>query len=167
MFTVCILEPCCVMTEPEYDPGPRPVWHRSPGGWPPSCGHPQRERRKATITTYKEKSTAEAWLQGRARGWYSTDGWMFEGVMPPAGERFRIMTTVGSLNTHLEHAAPFAIPFPTVEMAREYAEDWHEYPDALRRKEILFNIVGDQDTIVRWSSYGVSVGHELSAGAYA
>ncbi|MGW1784923.1 hypothetical protein ACWCQQ_38335 [Streptomyces sp. NPDC002143] len=92
---------------------------------------------------------------------------MFEGVMPPAGERFRIMTTVGSLNTHLEHAAPFAIPFPTVEMAREYAEDWHEYPDALRRKEILFNIVGDQDTIVRWSSYGVSVGHELSAGAYA
>ncbi|WP_030570081.1 hypothetical protein [Streptomyces aureocirculatus] len=65
------------------------------------------------------------------------------------------------------HAAPFEIPFPTIEMAREYAEDWHEYPDGNRRKKILFNIVGDQDTIVRWSSYGVSIGHELAAGAYA
>ncbi|MFB7919518.1 hypothetical protein [Streptomyces sp. NPDC056061] len=124
-------------------------------------------RRKATITTYEDERAAEAWFNGRARGRYSTDGWMFEGVMPPEGERFRIMPIVGSLNTHYEHAAPFEIPFPTIAMAREYAEDYHEYPHGGRSKQVLYNIVGDQDTIVRWSSYTVPVGTELSSGDWA
>ncbi|WP_434598192.1 hypothetical protein [Streptomyces sp. A5-4] len=165
MFTVCILEPCCTLTEPGCDPGPRPVWNRSVNGWPPRCGHPAP--RVATLTTHERQGLAEAWFNGRARGWYSTDGWLFEGAMPTEGQRLRIMPILGSLTTHFEHSAPFEISFPTIEMAREYAQDWHEYPDGERRKEILFNIVGDQDTIVRWSSYTVEVGTELEAGAYA
>ncbi|NIY68093.1 hypothetical protein [Streptomyces malaysiensis] len=77
------------------------------------------------------------------------------------------MPIIGSLNTHFEHSSPFEIPFPTVKMARDYAENWHEYPDGHRRKEILYNIVGDQDTIVRWSSYTIPVGTELEAGEWA
>ncbi|WP_424863043.1 hypothetical protein [Streptomyces sp. MMS24-I29] len=155
------------MTEPGYDPGPRPVWNRTPGGWPPNCRHPRSARRKATITTYEDKHAAEAWFNGRARGWYSTDGWLFEGGMPPEGERFRIMPIVGSLNTHYEHGRPVEIPFPAIELAREYAEDYHEYPHGGRDKQVLYNIVGDQDTVVRWSSYTVPVGTELSPGDWA
>ncbi|MFV0135554.1 hypothetical protein ACLGIH_20420 [Streptomyces sp. HMX87] len=123
--------------------------------------------RVATLTTYQDRAAAEAEYMGKARGWYSTDGYMFEGEMPPEGERFRILPIGGSLTTHYYHGEPVEIPFPTIEMAREYAEDWHEYPNAKRYQQILFNIVGDRDTRVRWSSYGVSVGTELEAGAYA
>lgn len=165
MFTVCILEPCCTLTEPGYDPGPRPVWNRSVNGWPPRCGH--SAPRVATLTTHENQGLAEAWFNGRARGWYSTDGWLFEGAMRPEGQRFRIMRIGGSLNTHFIHGDPYEIPFPTIEMAREYAEDWHEYPHGGRDKPILYNVVGDQDTQVRWSSYGVTVGTELGAGAWA
>ncbi|WP_158819110.1 MULTISPECIES: hypothetical protein [Streptomyces] len=155
------------MTEPGYDPGRRPVWNRSPGGWPPSCGHPRSERRKATITTYENKDEAEAWYMGRARGWCSTDGWLFEGAMPPEGERFRIMPIGGSLDSHFEHSSPYEIPFPTIDMAREYAEEYHEYPDGNQDKQTLYNIVGDRDTVVRWSSYTLAIGTELTPGDWA
>ncbi|MGW3153770.1 hypothetical protein [Streptomyces sp. NPDC001089] len=167
-FTVCILQPCCAMTEPGYDPGPRPVWNRAVGGWPPRCGHPSRERRKATITRYEDRAAAEEEYYSKAGGgWYTTDGWIFEGEMPPEGQQFRIMPIVGSLNSHYEYGKPVEIPFPTIEMAQEYAEKHHEYPDGERRKQILYNIVGDQDTRVRWSSYNVEIGRELTSGDWA
>lgn len=164
VFTVCVLEPCCELTEPGYEPGPRPVGNRTPGGWPPRCTH--AARRVATLTRHTDRDAAET-EYAKTKGWYSTDGWMFEGEMPPEGERFRIMPMDGTLNTHYEHRAPVDIPFPTIDMARDYAEDWHEWPDGERHKETLFNIVGDTDTRVRWSSYGVRVGAELEAGNYA
>ncbi|WP_329271830.1 hypothetical protein [Streptomyces sp. NBC_01451] len=123
----------------------------------------------ATLTTHDTQSLAEAWFNGRARGWYSTDGWLFDGEMPSEGERFRIVPVGGSLATARGylHGAPVEIPFPTIEQAREYAEAYHEYPDGRRHRQVLFNIVGDQDTLVRWSSYGVGIGTELEAGAWA
>ncbi|MFJ5725828.1 hypothetical protein [Streptomyces sp. NPDC093149] len=167
MFTICILEPCCEKTEPGYTPRPKPVHIRTPG-WSDSCNHPMRERRKATITTYEKREPAWEEYYGKAgSGWWTTDGWFFEGEIPPEGERFRIMPIVGSLNTHFEHGRPVEIPFPTIELAREYAEDYHEYPHGERDKQILYNIVGDQDTVVRWSSYTVPVGTELSPGDWA
>ncbi|MGW0881360.1 hypothetical protein [Streptomyces sp. NPDC002671] len=137
---------------------------RTPG-WSDSCNH--REHRKATLTTYETREEAEAEYNGKARGWYSTDGWLFDGELPPAGQRFRIMPIGGTLATHYFHGEPVEIPFPTVELAREYAEDWHEYPSGTRNKQILYNIVGDTDTVVRWSSYRVEPGVELTPGDYA
>ncbi|MFE4335380.1 hypothetical protein ACFRQM_40045 [Streptomyces sp. NPDC056831] len=137
-------------------------------GWSDSCNHPKRERRKATITTYEKREAAWEEYYGKAGGgWWTTDGWFFEGEIPSEGERFRIMPIVGSLNTHYEHGRPVEIPFPTIEIAREYAEVHHEYPDGGRRRQILFNIIGDQDTKVRWSSYTVPVGTKLLPGDWA
>lgn len=163
-FTVCVLEPCCELTEPGYEPGPRPVWNRVPGGWPPRCPHPAP--RVPTLTTHATREAAEA-EYAKTRGWYSTDGWMVEGEIPPEGERFRVMPVVGTLATHYEHSRPRELPFPSIDLAREYAEEWHEWPDGNRHKEVLFNIVGDQDTRVRWSSYRVQIGAELEAGDWA
>lgn len=153
VVTVCVLEPCCDNSAP---------W----GEYPENCRHGRGARRAPVFTTHPtlEAAAPEA---AKLKGWYHLDGYVFEGEMPPEGERFRIMPIIGSLNTHYEHAAPVEIPFPTIEQAREYAEDWHEWPDARRHKEILFNIVGDQDTRVRWSSYTVPVGTELAPGDWA
>ncbi|MFJ5739982.1 hypothetical protein [Streptomyces microflavus] len=166
VFTVCILKPCCEKTEPCYKPKPKPHHIRTPG-WSDSCDHHRRERRKAMITTYKTREEANAEYQGKARGWGATDGWMYEGEMPPEGERFRIMPIKGTLTTHFWHGEPVEIAFPTIDLAREYAEEYHEYPDGNRHKQILYNIVGDQDTVVRWSSYEVRVGTELRADDWA
>ncbi|MEW1548457.1 hypothetical protein [Streptomyces tsukubensis] len=163
VFTVCILEPCCEKSEPGYIPKPKPCYVRTPG-WSDSCAHPRSERRKATITEYGTREEAEAEYQGKACGWGATDGWLYEGKMPPEGERFRIMPIQGTLTTHFWHGAPVEIPFPTIGLAREYAKEYHEYPDGGRHKQILYNIVGDQDTVVRWSSYTVKAGTELAAG---
>lgn len=163
VFTVCILEPCCEKSEPGYTPRPKPYCVRTPG-WADSCNHLRSERRKATITTYKTREQAEVEYQGKARGWGSTDGWLYEGEMPPEGARFRIMPIKGTLTTHFWHGEPVEIPFPTIDLAREYAEEYHEYPDGGRHKQILYNIVGDRDTVVRWSSYTVKAGTELAAG---
>lgn len=121
----------------------------------------------ATITVYEERKAAEAEYFGKARGYHSTDEWIFEGEMPPEGEQFRIMPITGTLCTHHEHGKPVEIPFPTIELAREYAKEYHEYPHGEREMHILFNIVGDQDTRVRWSSYTVPVGTELTPGDWA
>ncbi|WP_030660815.1 hypothetical protein [Streptomyces rimosus] len=167
LFTVCILEPCCEKTEPGYVPRSKPYYVRTPG-WSDSCRHPKREWRKATLTTYETRAAAEEEYYGKAgSGWYTTDGWLFEGQMPPEGERFRIMPIVGTSTSHHEHGRPVEIPFPAIEMAREYAEEYHEYPDSGRRKQSLYNIVGDRDTVVRWSSYDVEVGTELTPGDWA
>ncbi|WP_274032613.1 hypothetical protein [Streptomyces sp. MMBL 11-1] len=167
MFTVCILEPCCEKTEPGYTPMPKPFYVRTPG-WSDTCQHKRSERRKATFTVYDDRAMAEREYQGRAGGgWYTTDGYLFEGEMPPEGERFRIMPIRGNLTSGYFHCEPAEIPFPTIETAREYAEDYHEYPSGVRDKQILYNIVGDQDTVVRWSSYRVPVGRELTPGDYA
>ncbi|MFF8283296.1 hypothetical protein ACF06W_11305 [Streptomyces albus] len=167
MFIVCVLEPCCEKTHPGYVPQPKPYYVRTPG-WSDSCNHPRGERRKATLATYEDKAAAEEEYYAKAGGgWCTTDGWFFEGKMPPEGKRFRIMPIVGTLNTHYEHAEPVEIPFPTIQMAREYAGEYHEYPDGARRKHILFNIVGDKDTVVRWSAYNIEIGLELTPGTWA
>ncbi|WP_405824189.1 hypothetical protein OG705_29085 [Streptomyces sp. NBC_00838] len=167
MFTVCILEPCCEKTEPGYEPIPKPYYVRTPS-WSNSCNHPRREQHKATLTSYETRAAADEEYYGKAgSGRYTTDGWLFEGAMPPEGDRFRIMPIVGTLNTHYEYGRPVEIPFPSIEMARAYAEEWHEYPDGRRRKQILFNIIGDQDTRVRWSSYNIATGRELTPGDWA
>lgn len=80
---------------------------------------------------------------------------------------FRLMSVGGTLNTHYFHCAPFALEFPTVDAARAYAGEWNDYPDDRRRKLILFNVVGPDDTVVRWSSYGVREGMELTPGGDA
>lgn len=164
VFTVCVLEPCCELTEPGYEPGPRPVWNRTPGGWPPRCAH--AARRVATLTRHTDRESADA-EYGKTKGWYRLSGWLYEGEMPPAGERFRIMPVGGNLKTHHVHADPVDIPFPSIEIARDYAENWNEWPDGNSHKEILFNIVGDTDTRVRWSSYTVEAGTELTPGEWA
>lgn len=160
IFTVCILEPCCEKTEPGYTPSPKPYCVRTPG-WSDLCNHLRRERRKATIATHTTREEAEAEHQDKAGGWTCA------GEMPPEGERFRIMPVKGTLAACFWHGEPVEIPFPTIVLAREYAEEYHEYPDGERYKQVLYNIVGDQDTVVRWSSYAVKVGTELRAGYWA
>lgn len=165
VVTVMVLEPCCELTEPGYDPGPRPYYSRTPSAWPPRCGHPLK--RVPTFTEHTTLDTARAEF-AKTRGWDSTDGYVFSGAMPPEGERFRIMPVTGSLTSTYGHGAPEEIPFPDVATAALYASQWHEYPDSTRRRHpSLVNIVGDTDTVVRWSSYGVDVGTELSTGALA
>jgi hypothetical protein len=150
MFTVLLMEPCCEMSADWYDPGPRPVWHRTPGAWPPSCGHP--EKRIPVITTHTDKAEAES-RYAETRGWHALKGWMHEGEMPPEGERFRIMGVHGGGGSGWrKHSPPSKAVFPTVDLARECAEKW---------RNVLYDIVGDTDTRVRWSSYGVKVGTVL------
>lgn len=167
IVTVMVLEPCCHMTEPGYDPGPRPVYNRTPGAWPPRCGHPVP--RVPTFTEHAQLDTVRAEF-AKTRGWGSTDGYVYNGVMPPEGERFRIMPVGGSLSSvdGYRHRAPWEIDFPTVDVATLYASQYHEYTNAQRyRYESLVNIVGDRDTVVRWSSYGVETGVELTPHQHA
>lgn len=158
--TVMVLEPCCAMTEPGYDPGPRPVYNRIPGGWPPRCRH--CVPRVPTFTSHTELETVRAEF-AKTRGWGSTDGYVHNGVMPPEGERFRIMPVDG-----YRHGAPWEIGFPTVDVARRWAAQWHDYPDGKRYQyPSLVNVVGDRDTVVRWSSYGIEPGTELTPHQHA
>ncbi|MFH9731816.1 hypothetical protein [Streptomyces sp. NPDC017260] len=153
-ITVVVMEPCCEMSEPDYDPGPRPVWNRIPGGWPPRCNH--GEKRVLSITEHETRETADPEF-AKTLGWYASPGYEFEGKMPPEGERFRIMGVAGTLSSAegYTHARPGRMVFPTVELAMEYAE---------KKRTVLYNIVGDQDTVVRLSSYRMQVGRELIAG---
>ncbi len=167
VVTVMVLEPCCVMTEPGYDPGPRPYYSRTPGAWPPRCGHP--ESRVPTFTEHTDLESVRGEF-AKTRGWGSTDGYVFNGVMPPEGERFRIMPVGGSLSgvDGYRHALPWGIDFPTAESAALYASTYHEYLDAKRyRYPSLVNVVGDRDTVVRWSSYGIEPGAELTPHRHA
>ncbi|MBL1115378.1 hypothetical protein JK364_23695 [Streptomyces sp. 110] len=150
-FTVVVMEPCCVKSEPGYDPGPRPVWHRFPDSWPPSCNH--WPKRVLTITEHETRETAEP-EYAKTLGWDAYPGYLHEGAMPPEGERFRIMVVSGDLTRGYFHAAPEPLVFPTAELAAGWVE----------KKRALYNIVGDQDQRVRLSSYGVPVGTELLTG---
>lgn len=162
MITVMVLEPCCEKTEPGYDPGPRPVWNRTPGGWPPRCNH--RYEREVKVTQHETRESADREF-AKTRGWRPTDGWLFEGEMPPEGERFRIMPIVGGGGSGFHrHAEPWDIPFPTVGMAQTYAERFSKYPDGRSHRYHLYHVVGDQDTRVRWSATGVPEGTVLHAG---
>lgn len=166
VVTVMVLEPCCGMTEPGYDPGPCPAYNRTPGAWPPRCGHP--DPRVPTFTEHTDLESVRAEFT-KTRGWGSTDGYVFNGVMPPDGERFRIMPVGGSLTSvdGYRHMPPWPIAFPTVEVAQAYAADWREYTDGNRyRYSSLVNVVGDQDLTVRWSSYGLD-GVDLAPYDYA
>ena len=155
-FTAVMIDPCCPLSAPDYDPGPRPVWNRSPGGWPPRCMHAQRT--VLAVTEHETESLAENWRAGREGLYATADGYVFEGVMPPEGERFRIMRTGGNLTSGYIHAQPSVLEFPSVDLAREYAGT---------RRLSLYSIVGDTDTRVRWSSYRVPVGTELQEGGPA
>lgn len=155
VFTVCVMEPCCELTRPGYDPGPRPVWNVIPGGWPPSCEH--ISRRVPTLTRHTGRESAESEYSKTQDGWYSLSGWMFHGEMPSEGKRFRIMPVIRVGEWH-KHAEPWNIPFPTVELAVEYAED---------KGLQFFNVVGDTDTVIRFSPYNVKVGRELFPGDMA
>lgn len=117
MFTVMVLEPCCSKTAPGYVPGPKPYYVRTPG-WSDTCDHPRDKRRVPVITRHADRESAEAEF-AKTKGWDGTGGWIFEGAMPPEGERHQC---------------------------------------------VLFNIVGDMDTRVRWSSYNGPVGTELTPG---
>lgn len=161
VITVMVLEPCCERTKPGYDPGPRPVWNRMPGAWPPRCTH--GDKRQVKITQHETREAADREFAA-TRGWGGTDGWLFEGAMPPEGERFRIMPVSRTGAGYSEHMQPWEVPFPTVDMAREYAERFAEYPTGERHRHVLYHVVGDQDTRVRWSATGVEVGTELYAG---
>ncbi|MDW6058158.1 hypothetical protein SAZ11_08650 [Streptomyces sp. FXJ1.4098] len=153
-LTVVVMEPCCEKSEPDYDPGPRPVWHRFPAEWPPRCNH--WPRRVLNISEHAARETADAEF-AKTLGWHALPGYQFEGKMPPEGERFRIMYVGGSLTRRkgYTHSEPGRMVFPTAERAMEYAEE---------KRIALYNIVGDQDTIVRLSSYGMQVGRELIVG---
>lgn len=153
-FTVLLMEPCCEMSADDYDPGPRPVWNRTPGGWPPRCGH--ADKRVPVLTVHTDKAEAEA-RHAETLGWGGLKGWIFEGEMPPEGERFRIAGVGGSLSSSRGYysAGPGRMEFPTVEFAREYAE---------KTRTILFNIIGDTDLTVRWSSYGYRIGMDIDPG---
>lgn len=118
VFAVCVLEPCCEKTEPGFTPRPRSYYVRTPG-WSDSCNHlrSERERYKATITTYKTPEEAEAEYQCKVRGWGSTDGWLYEGE-----SRRRVSGSgspiKGTLTTHFWHREPVEIPFPTIDSRR-------------------------------------------------
>lgn len=152
VVTIMVLEPCCDNGAP---------W----GEYPENCRH--RVKRVPTFTEHTTLETARAEF-AKTRGWGSTDGYVHNGVMPPEGERFRIMPVVGSLTTHYEHAQFWSIDFPTVEAAKLYAADYREYTDGKRyRYPSLVNIIGDRDTVVRWSSYGIEPGTELTPHEWA
>lgn len=153
VFTVCILEPCCELTRPGYDPGPRPVGNRVPGGWPSRCSHTVRFVPTLTRHTGRESAEGE---YSKTRGWDALSGWMFPGEMPPEGERFRIMPVIMAGEWH-KHGEPWNVPFPTVELAVEYAEERLQF----------FNVVGDTDTVIRFSPYNVKVGTEIFPGDMA
>ena len=156
VVTVMVLEPCCDNGAP---------W----GEYPENCPHARNNQRIPTFTEHTQLDTVRAEF-AKTRGWGSTDGYVYNGGMPPEGERFRIMPVVGSLSSvdGYQHATPWEIDFPTVDVAKLYASQYHEYTNAQRyRYESLVNIVGDQDTVVRWSSYGVEPGVELTPHEYA
>lgn len=156
VVTVMVLEPCCDLGAP---------W----SNYPENCPHVRDNQRVPTFTEHTDlQSVRREWA--KTRGWGSTDGYLFNGRMPAEGERFRIMPVGGSLTSveGFTHTEPWAIDFPTVEAARAYADAWHEYTDGNRRRySSLVNIVGDRDTVVRWSSYGVRVGTVLEPHATA
>lgn len=155
-FTAVMLDPCCLLSDPNHDPGPRPVWNRIPGGWPPRCMH--ADKRVQVIAEHGTESLADNWRAGRDGLHHTADGYVFEGVMPPEGERFRIVRSGGGGVNGYVYSVPSVLEFPSVDVAREYAR---------ARRLSLYNIVGDTDTRVRWSSYRVPVGTELEAGGPA
>lgn len=157
VLTVVIMEPCCKKSAPDYDPGPCPVWIRFPHSWPPRCTH--AEKRVLTITEHTTRESADP-EYAKTLGWDALTGYLYEGAMPPEGERFRIMSVAGSLSNRYGyfHTKPSLLVFPTAEFAAEWAE---------KNRRSLYNIVGDQDTRVRLSSYGVPVGGELEVGDQA
>ncbi|MFJ8027820.1 hypothetical protein [Streptomyces sp. NPDC096311] len=151
-LTVVVMEPCCEKSEPDYDPGPCPVWHRFPSSWPPRCLH--AKKRVLTITEHQTRESADREYV-KTLGWDSLPGYLYEDVMPPEGQRFRIMGVGGnSINGHF-HTLASAMVFPTAQFAMEYAE---------KKRFVLYNIVGDQDQRVRLSSYSVPIGTELFEG---
>lgn len=154
MFTVLLMEPCCEISADGYDPGPRPVWNRIPGGWPPRCQH--ADKRVPVITTHTDRAEAEA-RHAHTRGWGSLAGWIYEGEMPPVGERFRICGVGGSLSSARGYYAlePGVMEFPTVDVAREFMD---------AKRASLYNIVGDTDLTVHWSSYGRETGSQIEPG---
>ncbi|MEV5264774.1 hypothetical protein [Streptomyces werraensis] len=109
-----------------------------------------------TITEHTSEESAEA-EYSKTRGWGAVPGYRFEGKMPPEGQRFRLMYVAGSLNhpDGYTHARPGTLVFPTAEAAERWAE---------KKRIALYNVVGDQDTVVRLSSYGMQVGRELIVG---
>ncbi|MEU1552203.1 hypothetical protein ABZ517_05700 [Streptomyces scabiei] len=152
-ITVVVMEPCCEKSAPDYEPPPRPYYVRGP--WSPTaCGH--IPKRIPTITVHETRESADP-EYAKTIGWHALPGYLYEGEFPPEGERFRIMRVAGSLSTDRGyfHAQPGRLVFPTAELATEYAE---------KRRISLYNIVGDTDTVVRLSSYGMQVGRELIAG---
>lgn len=154
VVTVMVLEPCCDNGAP---------W----GERPEDCHH--RVKRVPTFTEHTTLESARAEF-AKTRGWGSTDGYVHNGVMPPVGERFRIMPVAGSLSSvdGYVHSLPVALDFPTAQAAAQYAAQWHEYPDGKRHRfASLVNVVGDRDTRVRWSSYGVEPGTELTPHEHA
>ncbi|MFJ2420175.1 hypothetical protein [Streptomyces brevispora] len=156
-FTVVVMEPCCEKTAPDYDPGPRPYWNQSVGGWPPRCIH--AEKRMLNISEHMTRESADP-EYAKTLGWGALQGYLYEGVMPPEGERFRIMHVKGSFSSACGHfhGPPSSLVFPTAEFAAEYAE---------KARGILYNVVGDTDTVVRLSSYRVEVGRCLEPGEQA
>lgn len=152
-YTVVVMEPCCYVSAPDFVPPPKPVHIRTPGDWSGSrCTHAVRRIPTITVHTTRESADPE---YAKTLGWHSLPGYLYEGVMPPEGERFRIMRVGGNSISGHHHGEPGTMPFPTAEFAAEYAE---------KTRGILYNIVGDQDTRVRLSSYCVPVGTELEPG---
>ncbi|MBD0734007.1 hypothetical protein [Streptomyces sp. CBMA29] len=114
------------------------------------------EKRVLTVTVHQTREAADK-EYAKTLGWERLMGYLCEGAMPPEGARFRIMPVAGSLSTSRGYfnGKPSLLVFPTAEFAAEWAE---------KNRHILYNIVGDQDTRVRLSTYRVPVGWELEPG---
>jgi hypothetical protein len=148
---VLIMEPCCEKSAPWYVPQPQPYYVRTPG-WSDSCDH--TDKRVPVLTEHADAEGARE-RHSLTLGSRCLEGWMWEGDLPPEGERFRITSVGGSHLTGLLHGKPSDMWFPTADLAREHVN---------RQRESLYNIVGDRDMVVRWSSYNLPVGTALEVG---
>jgi hypothetical protein len=147
-WTVCVLEPCCEVSAP---------WYVGTG----RCFH--IDKRTPVVTVFDNEGTADQ-EAGKIRGHYSLGGWIVRGDFPEPG--FRVQPVGGSSVHGHFYGAVSTVPFPTVEAAEKYAEDWNEWTDGARRKLVLYNVT-DTDGMTVWSSFGARTGWARVTGDMA
>jgi hypothetical protein len=161
-FTTMVLEPCCEKSEPGYTPPPIPYYVRTPGSDWGRCTH--KNQRVPVVASHLSREAANRQLASWVGGWYGTDGWLAPGVM---GETFHLQPVGGTLNTHYYYLPPLLLlPFPTVELACEWAERFHEYPDGKRHQYVLYNVTDSQGLTV-YSTHRATLGIGYEYGDWA